>query len=186
MRSVFIHTILLAGLALAAGPAIAQDSQIKGVPQDISNGPRYTDQRGYAVRHSEQRNRPAPRQAERPAAQEADPVIRGSQGPRIEKVTPEQAKQAAREAAQNSTRKAERPLHRETSRHHPRTVAKHDPRTVAKHADRRGRAAFGSVGRGEGSPVEVHYNDGTLVGQDPDTNVRLMILKNNSRTLWSR
>jgi len=183
MRSVFIRSILrsilLAGLAVPAGSAIAQNSQIKGMPQDTSYETRYTDQRGYAVRHSEQRNRPAARLAERPAPRHAQqPDIRGSEGPRIEKLTPEEARKGARAAAQHSQREAERPAHREASHDH--------GRTVAKHADRRGRAAFGSVGAGESSPVEVHYNDGTLVGQDPDANVRLMMLKNNGRTLWSR
>jgi hypothetical protein len=171
MRSIFICSILLAGLAVPAGSAIAQDSQIKGVPQDTSYETRYTDQRGYTVRHSEQRNRPAVRQAEQPA-------IRGSEGPRIEKVTPEEARKAAREAAQHSRRKAARPAHREASHHQVREVGRHD--------NKRGRAAFGSVSPGETGSTEVRYNDGTLVGQDPDANVRLMLLKNNARTLWSR
>ena len=32
----------------------------------------------------------------------------------------------------------------------------------------------------------VYYYDNTLVGRDPDANVRLMLLRDNSRTMWAR
>lgn len=36
-------------------------------------------------------------------------------------------------------------------------------------------------------PAEaVYYYDNTLVGRDPDANVRLMLLRDNSRTMWAR
>jgi hypothetical protein len=36
-------------------------------------------------------------------------------------------------------------------------------------------------------PAEgVYYYDNTLVGRDPDANVRLMLLRDNVRTMWAR
>lgn len=32
----------------------------------------------------------------------------------------------------------------------------------------------------------IFYNDGTLVGRDPDVNIHMMLSKDNAKTLWAR
>ena len=75
-------------------------------------------------------------------------------------------------------------------RHDYRHAARHDYRRAARYDYRRvshlHRPMVRYFTRGPALSQAVHYYDGTLVGRDPDANIRLMLLKDNARTLWAR
>ena len=66
-------------------------------------------------------------------------------------------------------------------------------RPASRHAER-ARPAHRRVVRHRSRPAvatdrpaqAVYYYDNTLVGRDPDANVRLMLLRDNVRTMWAR
>lgn len=82
-------------------------------------------------------------------------------------------------ARRHGERRSYRPVHRHVERYRVRPVYRHverrHPRPVHRYARRGAQLA-----------EPVYYYDGTLVGRDPDANIRLMLLKDNARTLWAR
>jgi hypothetical protein len=92
--------------------------------------------------------------------------------------THEAAAQSADERAGASVRR--------THRVQPRQVALHRHRASVRHVQRRPRPVRHAAS-GTARPAEaVYYYDNTLVGRDPDANIRLMLLRDNARTMWAR
>lgn len=66
-------------------------------------------------------------------------------------------------------------------------------RPAPRYAER-ARPAYRHTARQRSRPVAtaekpaegVYYYDNTLVGRDPDANVRLMLMRDNARTMWAR
>jgi hypothetical protein len=90
-------------------------------------------------------------------------------------------------------------VHRQVYHYDSRSLVRHDDRHPVRRVEYRHverpvyrRPAYRHVER----PVYRHvyrelaapvfYNDGTLVGRDPDANVRLMLSRDNAKTLWAR
>jgi hypothetical protein len=66
-------------------------------------------------------------------------------------------------------------------------------RVIHRHVERRSyrpvrtvRRAPRAVAAADRPAQAVYYYDNTLVGRDPDANVRLMLLRDNARTMWAR
>lgn len=77
--------------------------------------------------------------------------------------------------------------------HAPVRYTRRAHRPALRYAER-ARPAYRQVARKRSRPVVtaqkpaegVYYYDNTLVGRDPDANVRLMLLRDNVRTMWAR
>jgi hypothetical protein len=177
MRSVWINSILVAGLSICAGSMLANASETPKTATPSGQSSTATPSNSSAPSSSS--SQPTSNSTKESTKTTPSGKTYQNYPSYPDRYTDEGDSVSTRHTSEHrSYRVVHRPVeHRHVEYRRPRViyVERHHYRPVYRHV------AHGRPHRA--APV---YYYGQLVGRDPDASVRLMLLKDNARTMWAR
>ena len=186
MRSVWIHSVLVAGLSICAGAIGANASETPKTDQSTPAAPSSSTTPSDSSTSSSSSSSPTP-------SSQTNETTKTTPSGKTFQSYPSYTDRYTDEGGAVSTRQSDehrsyRVVHRPVDHRHVeyRHVEYRRPRIiyVERHHYRPVYRQVVHVRRLR-APGAYYYG-GHLVGRDPDASVRLMLLKDNARTMWAR